>query len=570
MKKFHLTNSYALIDFDASNVETQASIINSEGFEKLLKAFYQKQKNDQTMIYFSLKHLKFSEIFKFYKLLLIYTLEDAIKESNSITVNDIDNLYNFTESLYDYWRNLERFGLLKGSKKYNNINKSNDLITSTNNFNNLIISIYRTIAEKLLDSSFNIYRQLPAGINANMLYVSHKFSVNKEFSKLQDILFVTKVVTNPPFIIKSKSNTRSELFSEIDYNPLTKLNINKKHFLAFPVMVGPLLAFVYIHRDFLHHGIALSNLFEFANYEDFKDKQPNLVFVYGIEETSCDYNYYYDTKEDIYFGFVSRIDKNDYFGYLKKMLLTLHNVYMIKKGNLPIHGAMANITLSNNQTKNIVVIGDSGAGKSETLEALRQIGTKDIKQMDIIFDDMGTFKFSNDVVVANGTETGAFVRLDDLDTGYAYEIMDRALFLNPNQINARVVIPITKYQDIISNHKVDLVLYANNYAENNIGITIFSDYNDALDVFRKGVRKAKGTTNEVGLVSSYFANPFGPVQLQEETDLLLQKYFTHLSESNIPVGEIYTKLAVEGFETKGPLIAAEQLLEYIKGVLTNE
>ena len=570
MKKFHLTNSYVLIDFDASNVETQASIINSEGFEKLLKAFYQKQKNDQTMIYFSLKHLKFNEIFKFYKLLLIYTLEDAIKESNSITVNDIDNLYNFTESLYDYWRNLERFGLLKGSKKYNNINKSNDLITSTNNFNNLIISIYRTIAEKLLDSSFNIYRQLPAGINANMLYVSHKFSVNKEFSKLQDISFVTKVVTNPPFIIKSKSNTRSELFSEIDYNPLTKLNINKKHFLAFPVMVGPLLAFVYIHRDFLHHGIALSNLFEFANYEDFKDKQPNLVFVYGIEETSCDYNYYYDTKEDIYFGFVSRIDKNDYFGYLKKMLLTLHNVYMIKKGNLPIHGAMANITLSNNQTKNIVVIGDSGAGKSETLEALQQIGTKDIKQMDIIFDDMGTFKFSNDVVVANGTETGAFVRLDDLDTGYAYEIMDRALFLNPNQINARVVIPITKYQDIISNHKVDLVLYANNYAENNIGITIFSDYNDALDVFRKGVRKAKGTTNEVGLVSSYFANPFGPVQLQEETDLLLQKYFTHLSESNIPVGEIYTKLAVEGFETKGPLIAAEQLLEYIKGVLTNE
>ena len=39
MKKFHLTNNYALIDFDASNVETQASIINSEGFEKLLKAF---------------------------------------------------------------------------------------------------------------------------------------------------------------------------------------------------------------------------------------------------------------------------------------------------------------------------------------------------------------------------------------------------------------------------------------------------------------------------------------------------------------------------------------------------
>ena len=50
--------------------------------------------------------------------------------------------------------------------------------------------------------------------------------------------------------------------------------------------------------------------------------------------------------------------------------------------------------------------------------------------METIFDDMGTFKLINNQVYANGTEIGAFVRLDDLDQGYAYEIMDRALFLN--------------------------------------------------------------------------------------------------------------------------------------------
>ena len=32
-------------------------------------------------------------------------------------------------------------------------------------------------------------------------------------------------------------------------------------------------------------------------------------------------------------------------------------------------------------------------------------------------------------------------------------------------------------------------------------------------VFVWGARKAKGTTTETGLVESYFANPFGPVQL---------------------------------------------------------
>jgi hypothetical protein len=62
-------------------------------------------------------------------------------------------------------------------------------------------------------------------------------------------------------------------------------------------------------------------------------------------------------------GFVSRLDKNDYFGYLKKMLLTLHNLAMIDQKKLPIHGAMVSIVLNNDETKNIVVVGDSGAGK---------------------------------------------------------------------------------------------------------------------------------------------------------------------------------------------------------------
>ena len=72
--------------------------------------------------------------------------------------------------------------------------------------------------------------------------------------------------------------------------------------------------------------------------------------------------------------------KNDYFGYLKKMLLTLHNVYMINNGMLPIHGAMVKITLDNNKTKNVCIIGDSGAGKSETLEALRVVGGDIVKK----------------------------------------------------------------------------------------------------------------------------------------------------------------------------------------------
>ena len=33
---------------------------------------------------------------------------------------------------------------------------------------------------------------------------------------------------------------------------------------------------------------------------------------------------------------------------------------------------------------------------------------------------------------------GAFVRLDDMASGYAYREMDRAIFMNPDKINSRI------------------------------------------------------------------------------------------------------------------------------------
>ena len=564
MKRFHVTNNYAIINFDAIEVNGQADILGTKGFENLLKNFINNLNETKNDLYNIVKDVKVIDLIDLYKLLLIYDTKDAFKNNGKINYKYRLDIYNFTEQLYDYWRKIARFGFVKASKTYDPSSRVDDLITQGDLFNSRVIKLYRIVSQKLLNESFNVFRQLPAGINASMLYIRHKFSSNLEYDNIQNIPFVTKIVTTTPFIVNSKRNTRKHLFDEIDYNPLSKLSINKSHYVAFPIKVGSLLAFVYIHRDFIHQGVALSNLFEFANYNEYKNSKPDLVFVYGIKETKYDYKYYHDQNEDLHIGFVSHIDENDYFGYLKKMLLTLHNVKMIEKGNLPIHGAMVSVKLNDNSIKNIVVIGDSGAGKSETLEALRVIGNDKIKSIDIVFDDMGVFKLNQKgQVVASGTETGAFVRLDDLDTGYAYEIMDRAIFLNPNKVNARVVIPISSYKFIVKEHLVDMVLYANNYDEENFGVKVFENLDNALDTFKTGKRKAKGTTSEVGLVESYFANPFGPHQMQESCDILLNKYFNVLNDDRIILGEIYTKLAIDGFESSGPKEAAILLLEML-------
>ena len=90
---------------------------------------------------------------------------------------------------------------------------------------------------------------------------------------------------------------------------------------------------------------------------------------------------------------------------------------MMAKGWLPIHGAFVNITLNDDRSKGICLMGDSGAGKSETIETLKNLGNDKIKNIEVVFDDMGTFHIENGQVYAKGTEIGAFVRLDDLDPG---------------------------------------------------------------------------------------------------------------------------------------------------------
>ena len=273
--------------------------------------------------------------------------------------------------------------------------------------------------------------------------------------------------------------------------------------------------------------------------------------------------FYQDKANDIMIGYASYSEEHDYFGYMKKMVLTLYNVKMINEKKLPLHGAMIELTLKNGKQRNIVVIGDSGAGKSETLEAVRMIAGEEIKDMKTIFDDMGTLALEHGEIRAYGTEIGAFVRLDDLDTGYAYRTIDRSIFMNPDKTNARIVIPVSTYKEITTGRPVDMFLYANNYEEEFDELEFFNSVEEAKEVFIRGARKAKGTTTETGLVESYFANPFGPVQLKEQTDPLINKYFEALFNKNINVGQIRTRLAIPGKEHTGPRKAAERLLEFI-------
>lgn len=168
-----------------------------------------------------------------------------------------------------------------------------------------------------------------------------------------------------------------------------------------------------------------------------------------------------------------------------------------------------------------------------------------------------------------GTEMGAFVRLDDLQSGYAFGQIDRAIIMNPDEINARVILPVTKFDDVIKGYKVGFVLYANNYdpvdADHPV-LQVFHTVDEALDVFRAGAVMSKGTTTTTGLVNSFYANIFGPPsypQLQEE---LARKYYQQFFDQGLFVGQLRTQLGVKGMERKGPGQSAQALIEAIRSM----
>ena len=106
--------------------------------------------------------------------------------------------------------------------------------------------------------------------------------------------------------------------------------------------------------------------------------------------------------------------------------------------------------------------------------------------MRVIFDDMGYLRLGDDGVVrAYGTEIGAFVRTDDLDPTYAFSQLDRGIYTNPDKVNARVTIPIATYELISKGFPVDYFLYANNYEDVEKKISLFSDMEEAIKVFKQ-------------------------------------------------------------------------------------
>ncbi|MDM0496187.1 phosphoenolpyruvate carboxykinase [Clostridium perfringens] len=577
-KEFCLKHGKVTMNFTAKYCDSFESIINSEGFRKVLETYLKKTKNKKSHNFRFLSEAIGTEDIKVISRYLISTLKllSMMGADEVLVVNDAfeglledkKSFANIIDDVYSFWRKLERYTVIQNNKVKDGI-AAVGFVDANKSFNDLILRFYRRLQKNLLGSMPNVLRQVSAGGNASIMVSNLIWPSPREYSILDHIPFIDAISLEAPFITYPSKNTRDGIFLETSENPLSGSHINSEEWFCYPAKVGELLAYVYFHRDFMSHGISLCNLFDLATAEECRGVKPDIIYVFGAKDDEDELKtcFYDDEKNNIMLGYANYSEEIDYFGYMKKMILTLHNIILIKRGYMPIHGAMVNVVLKNGKEANIVIMGDSGAGKSESLEAFRALSEEYISDMTIIFDDMGVFKNVDGIIKGYGTEIGAFVRLDDLDQGYAFKEIDRSIFMNPDKINARLLMPVCKYDDIIKGYDVDLFLYANNYDgvdEGENSIEYFNNPEEAKKIFKAGARMAKGTTTENGLVESYFANPFGPVQKKKEMDLIIDKYFEDMFNNKVKVGQIKTCLGVLGLEKEGPKKAAIELFHIIE------
>lgn len=557
----YLTKELAIVNFSKEYTANGEQLLNTSTFSNFVLNYIDYLKEEDEDLYFYAVNGKTPreatvELLRLFRMMRIFKTE----EIDSEYLNDKGRLLEFLEEMYNFWKKHQRFSVVQAGTM--NALQDKSFVLADSSFNDMILSLYRNLEETLMGRKNRVYRQMQAGTNAAIAVSVKEPKLSATYDKLKNIPFITSIMLRTPMILHPKSNKRTGIFQEVAENPINHFTGNEDEWFCYPCKIGSLLAFVYFHRDFISSCVSLGNLFELAT-EDEMRKKPDLVVLFGNKYEEEETVFHYDAQDDIWVGCLTYNEKIEYFGYLKKICLTLHNVRKMQHGWLPIHGAFVNITLKNGKRKGIMLMGDSGAGKSESIEALKIAGKDVIKDIEVVFDDMGTIHIEDGVPYGQGTEIGAFIRLDDLDPGTPYRDMDRSIFMNPESSNnARVITPAAPYEVVSMNHKIDLFAYANNY-DDKLGLHSLS-IEEAKATCVEGKRMAKGTTQEVGISTTYFANPFGPMQQQEICDPLIDKVFEALRNNGVFIGEIYTHLGLSKENREGINLAAKQLLEFIE------
>jgi hypothetical protein len=295
--------------------------------------------------------------------------------------------------------------------------------------------------------------------------------------------------------------------------------MNPKDYICKMVQVGPVRQLLVLHKSYSHYLVEELRLlpqFE-ASLDDLKNLKPDAISFLGIptKVIGNDYRigYYLDGEEGesaMPVSWVNAEDITDYMGYLKKPLLTAANERVKAIGAMPVHGSAFTVEFKNGLRKTIVLAGDSGTGKSETIIAMVEqiingVGeAKGVKSIELLSGDMlSLYEGDDDQIYMMGTEAGDFMRLTDISDDWQTRFRD--ILSNASKTNlAHATNPRATISGLCDDKKflrpirVNMFFTINNFDKKE-KLSFEEELNPEnllLDTYPRGYRREKGTSGD--------------------------------------------------------------------------
>ena len=332
------------------------------------------------ILYKTLEHLLKLEI----------DLVPKIYPESAILAKNRNYLFTYVEFLYNYWRSYDRIVICDSKGESYDHRPYRTFNITIEQLSHVVRKTYRDIQENISGDHPTVYRQVRAGGQLGTIALPLDIPMPDYYEeKLHDFPIIRQVLLNPPLVLDPPMNKRSGQFLKIDKNPLDYINFNKKEWLCYPAKVGNLTIMVYFHEKFYALGLSMANLFEIATNGDLK-KKPDGYYFYGVPGSTLDEIgefstvFYDDLENDTIIAACPNRDEFGYFGFLKKFVLTIHNIKVMKRGLLPFHGSLTTLTFGGKKDVSVLIIGDSGAGKSETIEAFQNAAGDAVSDITVI------------------------------------------------------------------------------------------------------------------------------------------------------------------------------------------
>jgi hypothetical protein len=223
------------------------------------------------------------QVFQVLAKMNIDTVTKLIEGSGRFIANP-SLLYEFIESLYNWWREFERFIICDSTGDHFDQRPYRTFNSTIESLTHLVRQTYREIQENISGRHPTIYRQIHAGAEMAVIALPKNVALPEgSYQKLRDVPVIRQILLYPPLLLNPPMNKRTGKFERIDQNPIDKVDVLPNEWLCYPAKVGPLLILVYVHEKFYEMGLSLCNLFELAD-DEFLNHPIDAVFLLGRQD----------------------------------------------------------------------------------------------------------------------------------------------------------------------------------------------------------------------------------------------------------------------------------------------